>query len=253
MQTGHRVTGLEAHDVGMTTPTQDHTTSLRSSLPSSLPLGDTVDPAFALATARAHVEQVDPTALGPGDPRLAFARAVATARPIVAGVRPDQMTLPTPCDEFDVRTLLGHLQCVLERIAVVGRDGDAGSVPLVREGVADDGWTAVWDEAAHDVQAAWSDPVELTKMKTLPFATLPAPVALAIYTSEVTVHTWDLAHATGQQPAWDEAVVGGALHGMRMALPAVPRGGELPFGDVVEVAADAPLIDQLVAWVGRRP
>lgn len=191
--------------------------------------------------------------LGADDPRLALAKAAAITGSLISGVRPDQLGDPTPCAEFDVRRLLGHLVAVLDRIATAGRDGDLGAVPVLRTGVADDGWRAAWDAAAHDVQAAWSDPAELAKMKVLTFATLPAPVALAIYTSEVVTHGWDLAKATGQEPVWDDTIVGASLQTMRMALPAEGRGGEIPFGPIVEVPADAPLIDQLVGWVGRRP
>jgi uncharacterized protein (TIGR03086 family) len=206
-----------------------------------------------MTTTNTTTDTTTATNLTADDPRLALAKAVVVARPIFAGVRADQMTNATPCDDFDVRQLLGHVLFALNRIAVVGRDGDATAVPPAGDAIADDGWAAALDTAAHDVQTAWLDPAELEKMKVLPFATLPARVALAIYTSEVTVHTWDLARATGQQPAWDDGLVANCLAGMRMALPAEPRGGELPFAAVVEVPADAPLIDQLVGWVGRRP
>ena len=203
--------------------------------------------------AQAGGDASGPDALRADDPRLALAKAAAITGSLISSVRPDQLDHPTPCAEFDVRRLLGHLVAVLDRIATAGRDGDLDAVPVLRSGVADDGWRAAWDAAAHDVQAAWSDPAELAKMKVLSFATLPAPVALAIYTSEVVTHGWDLAKATGQEPVWDDDVVGASLRTMRMALPAEGRGDEIPFGPVVEVPADAPLIDQLVGWVGRRP
>lgn len=41
-------------------------------------------------------------------------------------------------------------------------------------------------------------------MMTLPWVTAPGAALLAMYTSELTVHTLDLAKATGQQPAWRE-------------------------------------------------
>jgi hypothetical protein len=40
---------------------------------------------------------------------------------------------------------------------------------------------------------------------------------------------------------------------MHRAVPAEPRGGQVPFGPVVEVHEDAPDIDKLVGWYGRRP
>src|SRR3954449_11489632 len=64
----------------------------------------------------------------PTDPRPAFATAVGTAVDAMGAVRPDQLSGPTPCTEFDVRTLLGHLLSVLRRVAAGGRGGAPVSV-----------------------------------------------------------------------------------------------------------------------------
>ena len=42
------------------------------------------------------------------DPRILFDRAVATGAAVIPGINVDQLTDPTPCDEMDVRTMLGH-------------------------------------------------------------------------------------------------------------------------------------------------
>ena len=47
---------------------------------------------------------------------------------LLAGVRPDQLDLPTPCGDWDVRALVSHLHLVAERVLVLGRGGDAMSV-----------------------------------------------------------------------------------------------------------------------------
>ncbi len=78
-------------------------------------------------------------------------------------------------------------------------------------------------------------------------------MALTIYTSEVTTHTWDLAAAIGATIRWDDVVVEASLAAMSQALPADRRGGEVPFAAVVATAPDAPAIERLVAWTGRAP
>jgi uncharacterized protein (TIGR03086 family) len=200
----------------------------------------------------------------PTDPRPAYARAVALGGEVIAGVRPDQLRAPTPCSEFDVATLLDHLVLVLERTAAMGRGDDAMAVqPAGRT----EGWADAWQQAAHANQAAWSDEA-LDRKVTLPWTSMSGAEVLQMYTSEVTVHTWDLATATGQHPRWDDAVVGTALDAMRRDLPVegrremieeamrnMPPGTPrvFPFADAVPVPEDAPLIDRLAGWTGRDP
>ncbi len=203
------------------------------------------------------------------DPRTYFAGAVATARPVIAAVTPDQMAGATPCPDFDVRTMLGHLLVVLDRVALLGEGSDPMTLPTAHTGIGDDAWEAEWLARAHRVQTAWSDPSRLTAMMTLPWVTAPGAALLAMYTSELTVHTWDLATATGQQPAWRDDVVQVALdaalqalapgdreagfEAMRQRLPAQLSANFPPFKNAVEIADDAPLIDRLIAWYGRQP
>jgi hypothetical protein len=67
------------------------------------------------------------------DPRAVFGRAFATARTVLDGVGPHQFDLPTPCDEFDVRALAGHLLVVAQRVRNVGRGESPFSVAEVVE------------------------------------------------------------------------------------------------------------------------
>ena len=203
------------------------------------------------------------------DPRTVFSNAVQLGGSVVAAVRPDQLDGPTPCGEYNVRQLLGHLVAVLERVAVLGQGGDGMAVPAEASGIADDGWQAAWEAAAADVEKAWSDDAAMARTYTFPWAVHDGAATLAMYTSELSVHTWDLARATGQRPAWDDDVLTVALASIQVDLPGGNRAAmfdamretmppELrdftpPFAEVVPVPDDAPLIDRLVAWTGRRP
>jgi uncharacterized protein (TIGR03086 family) len=186
------------------------------------------------------------------EPHILLGRAATLAGHTIAAVRPDQLARPTPCAEFDVRGLLGHLVAATMRIGHAGRGEDPLLAPHMIEGVADTEWTTAWNNVADDAVAAWADPARLGEDAVLQFATLPGFVAIGLYTSELTVHTWDLARATDQTVTWDDAVCSSALGIMRNVLPP-DRGDEIPFASAVYVGDDAPLIDQLVAWNGRRP
>ena len=197
-----------------------------------------------------------PTAAGsttPDDPRPAFLIAARIACNTVAGVSPARLAAPTPCTEFDVRALLGHLVGVFRRITSVAAGIPAiGQVPPMTD-VPDDGWPAAAREALRDLEAAWADPAVLGRQMQLPFGTMSGAAALAGYTGEVSTHTWDLAVATGQTPAFDETVLTGAFAAIRSKLPMAQRPPVVPFADAVPVPDDAPLIDRLVAWQGRDP
>jgi uncharacterized protein (TIGR03086 family) len=203
-----------------------------------------------------------------GDPRAVFAAAVTTATDVVDNVRADQFDAPTPCTDYDVRDLLGHLALVVRRVAAVGR----GEHPMtVLEGTVtvDDQWRDTWRREVDACEAAWRDGTALTQEVHFPWADLDGAGTLLMYTSELSVHTWDLATATGQRPAWDDDVLAQALEMQHHVLPSAQRAAQYeqiraglpdgvewrgdPFRDAVPVADDAPLIDRLVAWSGRQP
>ena len=143
------------------------------------------------------------------------------------------------------------------------------SVPAEVSGVADDGWAQAWKAGAVDVETAWADEAAMTRTYTFPWAVHDGAATLAMYTSELSVHTWDLARATGQHPAWDDDVLAVSLasiqidlpggnraamfEAMRETMPPELRDFACPFAEVVNVPDDAPLIDRLVAWTGRQP
>jgi uncharacterized protein (TIGR03086 family) len=189
----------------------------------------------------------------PTDPRPVFATAVSTAVDTMSAVRPEQLDGPTPCAEFDVRELLGHLLGVLRRVASVGRGEPLVPLPALHLEIPDDGWAAAARSAADDVLAVWADDALLDRELTLPYGRHRGAVALATYTGELSTHTWDLAAATGQLPSWDDEALAVALAATHRILPADGRGGPIPFGPVVPVPEDAPVIERLVAWQGRDP
>jgi hypothetical protein len=117
--------------------------------------------------------------------------------------------------------------------------------------------------------AAWADGRAMERTITLPWQTGSGREILVGYLSELTVHTWDVARSIGYEPAWDADVVETSLDAITTSLPGPDRmalfeqvratmpeefqGGPPPFAEVVPVPADAPAIDRLVAWTGRRP
>ena len=217
------------------------TTSETTTVNTATPSGMSAD---AQAEATANAAQLP-------DARPQLRAALALAVSTVRNVRTDQLGNPTPCTEYDVDGLIRHLAGAADRAVAAAAGGTMADLDEYA-GVPAAG---VAEELAHTAAAftdAWSDDATLDQVIELPWATLPARVLLAIYLAEVSTHTWDVAAATGQQPAFDQAALEIALATMQIGLPAEGRE-QTPFAAVRPVADDAPAIDRLVAWTGRNP
>jgi uncharacterized protein (TIGR03086 family) len=190
------------------------------------------------------------TAMQTTDPRPRYDAALAWVAELIGGSH--ELDRPTPCADFDVRALLGHLVATVDRARVAGEDGDVSAQPVVVTGVPDDGWPAAFALATERMRAVWADDTLLDRPTTVPWGTLPGRATIWGYLNEALVHGWDLAVATGQDPEADPALVGAALAAVQRFLPADMRGGEIPFNPVVEPAPDAGPTERLANWSGHR-
>jgi uncharacterized protein (TIGR03086 family) len=187
------------------------------------------------------------------DPRPIHRRAMAQTEAIVMAVEPGQLGLPTPCPEYDVRSLLSHIVGGLNRVAIVGEGGDALARPARADDVPDDGWLAAYQAASQRARQAWADDAKLDALAEVPWGKIPGRFAIAGYVQEILTHGWDLAKATGQPTEGDPDLAFFALAGAKRILPPETRGGDIPFGSVVPVPPDAAPYAQLAAWLGRQP
>ncbi len=81
---------------------------------------------------------------------------------------------------------------------------------------------------------------------------MPAAVMARILSMEFLVHAWDYARATGQAVEVSEEAPEQVLAWSRAVL--TPEGRvRAGFDDPVEIADDAPALDRLLAFTGRRP
>jgi uncharacterized protein (TIGR03086 family) len=187
------------------------------------------------------------------DPRPLLARALDQIGELVATTPPDALDHPTPCAGWDVRTLLDHLVGVHRRIAHVGAGGDFADVPT-DPAVAPGTHAAEIAAARADVERVWiRDEALLDRVLTVPWGTMPGRFVGFGYVQELTVHAWDLGAATGRTGELDDELALAVEDTARRVLPAEPRGGDIPFGPPVPVAADAAPYARLVGWLGRDP
>ncbi|MFG2375626.1 TIGR03086 family metal-binding protein [Streptomyces sp. NPDC048504] len=187
------------------------------------------------------------------DPRPLYTRATEQAAALIGTVRPEQLAGPTPCTEFDVRTLLSHLVGGTHRIATIGEGGDGMAVHPFVDGVTDESWPAAYEEARVRVREAWADDTRLEALVQVPWGKAPGHIALSGYLMEGVTHTWDLSEALGHPLQLDPELAEFALAIARRVLPDEQRDAGTPFDTAVPVAEGADAYGQLAAWLGRKP
>ncbi len=185
------------------------------------------------------------------DARPLYRAAQRWVSALIDGVTPDQFDSPTPCSEWDVRTLVSHLVAGTERARVVGAGGRPTDVPVVITGIPDEVAAAEFTASAARVWEVWDDDRRLTATVHVPWGTVPGAEALWGYLNEALVHGHDLATATGRPAEADPALAEAVLERIAAILPGDFRGGPVPFAAVVEPAPGAGPTERLANWSGR--
>ncbi|HEX7168005.1 MAG TPA: TIGR03086 family metal-binding protein [Acidimicrobiales bacterium] len=169
-------------------------------------------------------------------------------RRILSGVTDDQLSSATPCTDWDVRALIGHVINGNYQFAAISR----GEQPEYPSGTYD--VVATYDASAKEAEAAFGADGVTERIFDLPFGQIPGEIAIGIHATDIVTHSWDLAKATGQKADLPDDLVAPLLQLARM-FPDSPelRGPGGPFAPRVECSDGAPLLEQLVAQLGRQP
>jgi uncharacterized protein (TIGR03086 family) len=169
---------------------------------------------------------------------------------LVAGVREDQWSLPTPCPEYDVRTLINHLVGWIQVFGASAQGRTFEGDPTSQQVTADP--AAEFRTAASDAVAGWREH-GFGRTVRMMGGEQPAEMVFNMTLMEYLTHGWDLAIATGQEVPYSENEASETLARAERTLPPQYRGEGMPFGEIVDVPADAPAVDRAVAFLGRRP
>ncbi|WP_159841704.1 TIGR03086 family metal-binding protein [Nocardia sp. CY41] len=186
------------------------------------------------------------------NPEFDFEPAAAALASVVGGITDDQLAAATPCADTTVRDLLAHVIDLTEAFRQSAtKEAVGGSVapppPAGRVLPAD--WRGRIPAQLDALVAAWREPAAWDGVTEAGGVSEPAPVMARIALDEVVVHGWDLAKATGQPFTCDAGHLGVLLDMLR-DTPA--EGVPGLFGPVVPVAAEAPALERVLAFTGRR-
>jgi uncharacterized protein (TIGR03086 family) len=178
--------------------------------------------------------------------------AADAAAQTVANVSPGQFGLPTPCTEWDVRTLLNHLILWTSYSMEARAHGESVGQDLTdRDFAAEDGFAAGYRAQLDRALAAWSDPAAWQRELDVMGTATPAADIAALLIAELVLHGWDLAAATGQP----FVIAAGTAEA---ALAAVTANADLfrqykGFADPVDVPPSATALHRVLALSGRDP
>jgi uncharacterized protein (TIGR03086 family) len=169
-----------------------------------------------------------------------YAAASDWARNKVAGAT-GALEAPTPCDGWDVRTLLNHMLETQRYFVHAAQGKDAtppGAEPpalLGEDPVAD------FERARSETLATFGEPGMIEK-------TGPS---LGIAFSDQLLHGWDVAKATGQDATMPAGLADAAFEMIHGRFTDEQRQGV--FKPEVAVRDDASAQDKLLAYTGRNP
>ncbi len=185
----------------------------------------------------------------PGDqPLTSLALVLASVGHLIDRVAAAQWTAPTPCPEWDVRQLANHL--VAGNLAVAALVC-AHAPPDRRVSHLGDDPPSAYRASAAALQAAFAQPGALERTFGSPYGPAPGSMLVHLRITELLVHGWDLARATGQPPGLPDALAQNELALSRARLGDAPRDA-MPIAEPQPAPAGAAAIDRLAAFFGRQ-
>lgn len=179
-------------------------------------------------------------------------RATALASEAVHNVKPDQLSDPTPCSEFDVRALLNHLLGGMEMLHTAATGGDASAVDRESDRVGDGSDIgARYDASRQKLLDAIAEPGVFDRTWKMPFGEMPGKMMAGIAFMEHLTHAWDVRKATGQDTELPADVVDECRSvvepmGPMLRMPGV-CAAEVSVPDTASATA------KLMAFLGRQP
>ncbi|MFF2717827.1 TIGR03086 family metal-binding protein [Streptomyces sp. NPDC058011] len=196
----------------------------------------------------------DDTSTDTAAPVLDLGPAARRVAGLLDAIDDSRLDGPTPCPDYAVRHLLGHLTGLATAFRDAARKDLGASTALPPDSalpVLEEDWREVLPRRLAEVAAAWRSADAWTGMTRAGGVELPGEVAGAVALDELVIHGWDLARSTGQPYEAGEADLRTCAALLAPADDEPDRGGI--FGPPVPVPDDAPLLDRVIGLSGRRP
>lgn len=178
------------------------------------------------------------------------ARALDNTRSIVAHVQRSQFGDPTPCEDWDVETLLSHIVYGNLWVSPLVSGETIEEVGDRLEGdVLGDDFVAAYDRSSAEAGAAFCAEGAMDAPCAVSYGPVPGSVYCGHRLIDVLVHGWDLAQATGGNTALPGDLVDACLEVIEPQLAELEGTGA--FGSDHHVPEGASPQVRLLALLGR--
>ena len=174
-----------------------------------------------------------------------LARAFAAVGVVIHRIEPDQWGSPTPCTEWPVRRVVGHLVGMNLVFAAMLADE---AMPARFE-IADEDLAAQYDSSSDLLVGRFNAPGTLDRDVGGPMGSASGAERLQIRLYDVIAHGWDLARAVRQPLILPDDVVENSLAFATVQLEGIDRDGRFHPARSCPASAGAP--DRLAAFLGR--
>ncbi|OEJ97651.1 TIGR03086 family metal-binding protein [Streptomyces thermolilacinus] len=178
--------------------------------------------------------------------------AAERSLPVIRAIPDERLADPTPCGEYDVRALLGHLHQVVVNFQLLAAKKDVDFSVEAEDVCRRADWRDSFAVETAALVDAWAEPG--AEEGTAGAMGLPAAVVGRMVLGDLVIHAWDLALATGQEYAPDPAVVDDVLGTFRELAPTGRTMGAFgPEHPLPDAGAGASPWERLLALTGRDP
>jgi uncharacterized protein (TIGR03086 family) len=184
-------------------------------------------------------------------------RTLAVTAEIVRGVSDDQLELPTPCAQWTLRQLVGHMIGQHYGFAAAAH-GETSDLSVWADRPVGGDFRAAYAAAVSEVTAAFSADDMLSRRLWLPeirdSGRFPAELAIGFHFLDYVVHGWDVARSVGVPVAFEADLIDEVLVRAAQVPDGEPRlAPRAAFRPGVALPQSAPPLDRVVAMLGRSP
>jgi uncharacterized protein (TIGR03086 family) len=180
-----------------------------------------------------------------GDEQLAI--IIPALRNVAAHIRPEQLGAPTPCSEFSVNGVLGHMTGLASAFAPMFRgQRPPDDVPAPTSGQE----LSCFDAALRGLLSAVQSEGALDRTISTPGGPMPGQVFARLVAFDGLIHGWDLASSTGQPWLLSDDLIEAVDAFARQAITPEMRDGDA-WAAEQDVDPDATPLQRLIAFSGR--